>query len=429
MILFSAVNPFRICCPTGNVDDLILDIEKILTDLDGLHEISDPNIMKAQKEHKKQQLEKAYGKILNNISPREKTHMDKNLALLLGDVVRRYGRLCYDENFVTCKQVMLAAVNAQLYGIGCLTESIDFTRFASLQKLKDEGSANHHLFAFMDEMLVTLDHHKILANVLYQDAKNEISNDQIYNLGTSLRWLGHCYQNIDKFLDINPENNARFKHIYYGSESLLKLANNEKFRKELAELYYNSWYFLFKREFPNDIEGGCAVYNNVLKYTDDLEMTARIANMRFVILRNAGLHEKAEVYLRQALAIRESMPENKQTAILLANLRNSYAKFLFDQPNPDLEMARKYNKMALHYSDACRANGEYNVYFAFYEKTAAEICKKMGLMQEANTHIDNAIKVHERYKEIYHDSYEEAKLFKTELQPYLKSNEKHLIRV
>lgn len=412
----SLLSSLPFCCMQSmNVEEAMAHADLILKELNALPEERKPDLIKLQKDLKKQQLEKAYEHVLDGLSLCCKTTPNKELALRVGDILRQYGRLCYEENFATSKQILLASLNVQFYAIGLIDECVDISQFPSLKDLKKQGATNPNLFKFMDDLILTTHQDRPLSLIWTCKESKLFSTENMFILASTLRWLGHCLQNIDNYKVAHPLNDRRFEQIYFLSEAILLLADNEPCREELAELYYNAWPFMHGRKYPHDIEGKCAIYDKCLAYNSSAEMKARIANMRFIILSDSGVTERAARYLKEAMSIREKMPENKQNGLLLANLRNNYAAYLLELNPPELEEAEKYTRMAINYSSACRANDEDQLYFAIYDSRLAKIMQLTGRNEEAMELINRAINTLKKYPESNKELMEKALFIKTQL--------------
>lgn len=408
---------FFCCMSSIDVDDVVAKVDSILKEISLLPEQRAPDLIKIQKEYKKQQLEKAYAQVLQGLALCHKCTPDKNLALRMGDILRQYARLGFEENFTTCKQILMASLNVQFYAIGLIDECINMSDFHSIKDLKKQSAAKPNLFKFMDDLILTTHQDRCLSLAWTSKESNLLPPERMFILATTLRWLGHCFQNIDSYKTAHPTNDRRFEQIYYLSEAILLLADNDQSREELAELYYNSWPFMHGRKYPDDVEGKCAIYDKCLVYNSEPEMKARVANMRFIILANAGEKERSTNYLKEAMAIREEMAENKQNGFLLANLRNNYAAYLMDLPTPNLEDAEKYTRMAINYSSACRSNEEDHLYFAIYDSRLAKIMHLTGRNDEALEFINRAINTLNKYPESNKDLMEKALAVKALLVP------------
>jgi hypothetical protein len=403
-----SILPLCCCTPAVDVEDAIANIDFILKELKALPEQRSPDSIKLQKEQKKQQLEKAYEQALQALSRCCKRTPDKRLALRMGDILAQFGRLCYEENYATCKQILLASLNTQFYAIGLIDDCLDISAFHTLQDLKKQGATKPNLFKFMDDLILSSHQDRCLSLIWTSKESNLLPEERMFVLAYTLRWLGHCFQNLDTYKEPHPTNDRRFEQIYHLCEAILLLADNNQCREELAELYYNAWPFMHGRKYPNDAEGKCAIYDKCLAYNSEPEMRARVANMRFIILSGAGEKEKAAKYLKEAMAIREEMPESQQNGFLLANLRNNYAAHLMELNPPDLEEAEKYTRMAINYSAACRAHDEDNIYFAIYDSRLAKIMHLTGRNAEAMELIERAINTLKKYPESNHDLMEKT---------------------
>lgn len=394
-------SPFLCCFKSSALDKTYDEIQSILEELREWKEVSKPRQMKLEKEYKKQQLEKAYQLALDSISVCSKTTPDRMLALQLGDIIRQYGRMCYEENFSMCLVVLQAAVNLQLYAIGVLKNCIDLKKFETLEEMKMQAAVNPELFSFMDSAIINLDKVDCLSHFQKNNFSSQFKLEKMHVLASTLRWLGHCYQNIDSYKEATPGNTHRFEQIYYLSEFLLKECSetSEESKNELAELYYNSWPFLHLLNHPGDFEGASQQYEKVLDLNREPEMRARIANMRYILLKNAGNEDLAVENLKDAMVIRSSLPESQQNGFLLANLRNNYAAHLLSKSNPDYDEAEKYVNMAIKYSTESRKNGEDHVCFAIYDIKLGRIYFAKGKIDEAKEMANKAIETLKKYPE------------------------------
>ena len=387
------------CFSNTPVDRTCIEIDELLRELRDFKNVSNPKQMRLEKDYKKQQLEKAYQIAIDHLWGCSKTSPDKMLAFRLGEIIKEYGRLCYEENFQTSLVVLQAALNFQLYAIGMLKHSIDLRDFETLEELKMQASVRSDLFQFMDNLILDCDHASCLEHMYNKKYSRQFIHQKMYLMASTLRWMGHCCQNIDFYKKGTPQNDKRFEQIYYLSEALLLPCNDEESINERAELYYNAWQYLHLRKHPGDYDGAAATYEKALELNRSPEMRARVANMRSIFMHSAQKYELAKQYQKEAMEIRTSLPENEQNGFLYANLRNNYASFLLNQPEPDYAEAEKYLMMALRYSTASRDHQEDHHYFAFYDFNMARVKMASNEFDAAESFVQKAIETLKKHPE------------------------------
>lgn len=155
-----------------------------------------------------------------------------------------------------------------------------------------------------------------------------------FAIGTTFRWLGHCYQNIDSRNTATPDNIAYFKAIYGLAEILLKQLAEDRglhiFKEanwELAELCYNTGRFMYGLEHPGDVKGITACVSKVfpyLKVEGDTPRARKIQAQIFNILAMEGSKS------------RTTNPNSQQVTGYLA-----LTKSCFDQVSKAVELAEQ----------------------------------------------------------------------------------------
>lgn len=129
--------------------------------------------------------------------------------------------------------------------------------------------------------------------------KNDIldtkDKKQLFELACTLRWIGHCCQNIP-FLNKEAK---RFEAIYNFDEQLLlniidrgDLETVKEAKWEMAELLYNTERFMHDFFHPNDPVGKINLLNHVLPFLTDDSLRVQIKKAQ---IKNIMAKDKSEL--------------------------------------------------------------------------------------------------------------------------------------
>lgn len=226
----------------------------------------------------------------------------------------------------------------------------------TLDNLEKVLMSNPNTFALFDEMLLKMD-----SDVFVKTSMSG-GPQPAFQIGCTLRFLGHCYQNIDTLKTATPDNIARFDKVYGLCGQVLDAAYaeapveapaqsdnpneeppltfREKIYAEHGDLEYNTCSFMHKLRHPGDIEGAIATYARVEPYlkvggSRGQNRQAQIFNMRAILLRDLiiangendqrRLKECYELTSR-AIATSEAIPERlRDTARYIMFINNLVA--------------------------------------------------------------------------------------------------------
>lgn len=383
-------NPSRCFFTAHDFEDTLLTIDSLLKDYETRKADPKSHFDRAES---KAVLEKAYSLALSclNLSGKQ-GKPDKQLIFLLGDILRQYGHLCYTENFFISKQVFLAALNMHFYAIDMLNSCFDMQEFKSLEDLSKRADTKPNLFAVMEEHVLTTHVEGFVSAALSNTFALSYPTRRLLNVADNFRWLGHCYQHLDSYQAPKPVHDHLFRQLFSLSEGVLFLVDDERSRRELADLYFQASPYMHQRQKPEDVQVLCGLFNKVLSCDSSPEMQIRVANMRFLFLFKAQQRDEARMYLQQALELSKGLPDNDQNQFLLANLHNNCAGYFMDPQTVDLERAQSHLNKALLYAAKNRAAGEDRFYFAIYDMRLAELKLVVGQYSQAKEAIERAIK-------------------------------------
>lgn len=417
-----AINPRRCFFTTADLEDILANIDDILkkTETFKIELLSELPLF--QREKQKQLLEKAYELSLSCVFSFNKKSLNRQLAFRIGNILRHYGRLCFEENYFSSKQILLLALNMQFYAIGLINECIDITDFETLEELKKQGSARPNLFEFMEDLILTTHRQQCLLLAKDDAFLQSHHGMRLFSLADIARWLGYCYQNIDRYSTSQPINDRRFEQLFWLSEELLLLIDDESNQRSLAELYYRAWPFMYQRHYPEDVEGICALYNKALVCDNSQEMKIRVANMRFLACFKAGEKGKASNYLKEALDLAENSSVKNQNEFLMANLYNNYAAYLMDPETLDPEKALQYLQLATSYAAQCRAQGYDHQYFGVYDMRMAELQFLLGDFKAAMKAVESALITLKKYPESHHGFLDKAQALRSVIDKTLENS-------
>lgn len=271
------------------------------------------------------------------------------------------GRDLYGKSFMESRNALLGSLYLQLTAINFIPQTIDVVN-------ADTD------FTGVDHILTTSNKISLLERVQL----NNFTAEQRLFLAETLRWLGHCYQNIPAFKPVNEENNARFEFLYGAAEELLKLDDSETTHLELAELFYNTGFFMYLRKNPEDYLGACGTYDKALKYNSSSAMLGRVENMRTILQEKAGITLTSEGYKTKVLDPYIALPEAEKDPFLVAMYHNNYASYLLKESEPDTaKIDQALSHTSAYMEKAERGEAPLHAYFGgFYTNIA-----KLRIMQ------------------------------------------------
>lgn len=376
----------------------ITDIKKILNNIHVPVVNSSPEEAIRLKEQYKASLNEAYG--LAHDLP------------LLAEIMTKFGRLRYEENYPSCMVMMRASLNAQLASIG-IVDKFEIEKYDQLSKL-EESLFRHEKFSAFDDFILNSDMNAIASAI----HKKNLSSESLTLLGYTLSWFTNGLYHTKEYTPKEPDgvNNIRFEQIYRLCEQILVMANDEKATLELAELYYNGFRGAEFRKDPKNIRGAHEWLDKAVVLNPSKEMKARVANLKSCDYAESGDLQKAKELLDEAIAIRQSYPKEEQNPFLVANLHSRKAGFLLKVGK--FEEADRVIDSAIEYSTACRGSRDPvtdnlidqthdHQYFGIYDWKKAQIKLALGELSEALKYINRAL---ETYKHHEQDSEEEIKM-------------------
>ncbi len=275
---------------------------------------------------------------------------------LIQDLYQK-GRDSYGNSFDESRNFLLGSLYTQMIQMG----------FAS-QTMTPGTDADYR--GSVDPILLSSDK----TSLVQKTFEKNFTPEQRLFLAQTLRWLGHCYQNIDTFKAISNENNDRFNFLYGSAEELLKLDNSESSKLELAELYYNTGFFMHLREKQGDYLGACETYEKALGLNPSEAMQARVRNMRSRLRDAAGIKTTPEEFKNDVLEAYLKVPTDQQDPFLIAMYYNNYAKMIICQSEPDLAVAEEALAHTVAYMEkAERGEVESHAYFGGFYRNVAEL--------------------------------------------------------
>lgn len=396
MICFSVIDSLPCFFNATDYENALLDIESLLEKTGSIHNGTQ---FSGEKVEKKAILEKAYSKALSCLSSCRKDKPEKQLMFLMGDIVRRYAHLCYDDSYQASKQCLLAALNLHFYAMGILDRCIHVQDFSSLKDLSLQGIAKPNLFSFMEDLISNMHMDSCLTQAYTSTFVQAYPARRLFNLADIMRWLGHCYQYIDKYSSLSSNNDHRFQQLFSLAESILLIIDTPESVRELGDLCFQAWPFMHQRKHPEDIDGICALYNKALACDSSTEMQVRVANMRFLDLFKAGKKEEAAKYIKQALSLIDALTNTLANGFLRANVHYNYAGYLMDPATLDLEQAEEHLQEAISFASHRRSVDEDHLYFAIYDMRLAELRLALDKCDSAAKVIKSALITLHKYPE------------------------------
>lgn len=400
-----------------------------------LSEIQVPVVKPDQKEairikqDYKLKLNQAYTLLSANIKKAQLPEEKKELYLLLGDLMTKFGRLRYEENYPSCMVFMRASLNAQLVAIGVFDIScFDVEKSDNLEQL-EKALFYHEAFQALDQLIITSN-----PDALAQAIQSKgMSPDQLARLGFTLSWMANSLHHTQGFKGseddkaLVAQNNRRFDQIYSLCEKILVASNTNEAKLELAEMYYNGLTGVALRD-PTNIKGAHKWFDEAIKLNPSYEMVARVANRKACDWAGVGNFEEAKRCLDEAFTTRGFYSKEFQDPFLIANMYNGRAKLLLlekklDEADADIDCA-------LAHSASCRGARNPDTdrlldtthdhqYFGTYDIRKAQIKIAKGELTEAIKYINRALETFEHHRQDSAKLIEVAEKMKAEIQSLL----------
>lgn len=411
---FSSINE------NSNHSPLKGSFEELKRTLDEIHvPVVNPSPQEAIKlsDQYKIRLNETYCAALKGLTEGNESEKNQYL-LLLSDIMTKFGRLRYEEEYPPCMVMMRGSLNVQLVAIGVL-DKLSFEFSKDLFQL-EATLFQHNQFSSFDDYLIKSDM-KAVANLI-QD-KN-LTPENLTKLGFTLSWLanslhhtkGFRTQEKDASKEVITLNCQRFDQVYALCEKVLVMANNETANLELAEMYYNGLRGVEFRKDPKNIEGAHKWLDLAKKINPSLEMAARVANLKSRDWADFDL-KRAREFLDEAIQIRASFPKEQQNPFLVANLNNRKAGFLLKEGQ--LEEADRVVDEAIAYSTACRGERDpvtdklldqthNHQYFGIYDYQKAKIKLAKKEFSEALKFTERALEAYQYHHQDSEDLIAEA---------------------
>jgi hypothetical protein len=378
------------------------------------------------KESYKATLNQAFAVVSKQIAAAKDPEEKKQLYGLLGEIMTKFGRLKYEENYPSCMVFMRASLNAQLFAIGVYSVlCFEVDKFENLEQL-EKALFQHDQFRALDDFIISSDTEAMARAI--QD--KGISSEDLMTLGYTLSWMANSLHHTQGFgtsvadKSIESRNHHRFDQIYSLCEKILLAANSEPAILELAEMYYNGLRGVELRKDPKNIIGAHQWLDKAMVLNQTKEMHARVANLESCDWAGAGDLEKAKLFLDEAIMVRKSFPKDQQDPFLVANLHSRKAGFLLKEGKMD--EADHVIDCAIEYSTACRGNRNPQTdelldkthdhqYFGIYDMKKAQIKAAKKDFKEAMKFINRALETFMHHVQDSQDLILMAKVLKAQL--------------
>lgn len=347
-------------------------------------------------------------------------HRSEINTSFFGDVMTKFGRLRYEENYPSCMVMMRGSLNAQLAAIDVFeTLSFEVKESEDLAQL-EERLFQHEKFSSFDDFITKSDMDAI-ANLIYE--KN-LTPENLFKMGFTLSWLANSLHHTQGFRT-KVLNHKRFDQVYALCEKILVMANNRDANLELAEMYYNGLRGVELRKDSSNIEGAHKWLDKAMELNQTSEMAARVANLKSCDWAADGDLEKAKAFLDEAITIRQSFPKEDQNPFLVANIHSRKAGFLLK--GGQLDEANQVIDLAIKYSTDCRGERDPNTdklkdpthdnqYFGIYDWKKAQIQLAQGKLGAAMKFINRALETFEHHRQDSEDLIEMALKVKADIE-------------
>ncbi len=211
-----------------------------------------------------------------------------------------------------------------------------------------------------------------------------LSLDDQLEVATTIRWLEHCYQNLEAYKALPHEPNDLFQvTIGIAREILSKLPQEVKDSEEF-ELDYNTSHYLYRREHPGDIDGVLALLKNLLeRYKHDPQKQSRICNLLACFTpseRVKEVYENAQIAHRLKVA----HPERFEPFLHAVGKSNFVAACLrYPERKETMEELHPLMLEAMQYVKAETDQGNFNDYFPSICLNCSKLMIAMDNKQEA----------------------------------------------
>lgn len=240
-----------------------------------------------------------------------------------------------------------------------------------------------------DQLLLTTDIDFML------DKCSKMNTEQKLFFASSLRWLGHCHQNITEYNSADSLNDTRFNFLYGLAEKLLLSVlyptagaftePNKEVKTELVELYYNTNVFMYLRKHPGKYEEACKTLDKVLEM--EPSMAVRVFNLRSRTMEKAGVVETADNFYRHVLLPYKTNYENNTDFVsptrdpfLPPLYYHNYASLLIREGR--LDEADKAIQVTVDYMED-KVTPNYHIYFPQFYQTLSNLRLLQGKPDEA----------------------------------------------
>lgn len=273
------------------------------------------------------------------------------------------GRKSYNISFEISRNFFMGSLYACFVQAGILSQDLDL-------------KADQNFHPFIDPLLLTSSSEAIVQKVL----DTQTTDQQRFIIAQTLRWLGHCYQNINVFSGMGKDNDTRFEFLYGTAEKLLLLDPSEEAKMELAELYYNTGAFMHLRKNPGDYSGAAECCNRVLAFNGSEAMKARIANLQ---ARYCGVLMTADIFYEKVFKPYCSLAQEQRDPYLFIQYHNNYAKYLFNEGRLD-EAETYYGVVLAYLNEQERSEApSLHAYFGIFYTNIAALKTAQGKTGEA----------------------------------------------
>lgn len=246
----------------------------------------------------------------------------------------------------------------------------------------------------MDQLLLTSDSDSVFARCV------NISQEKRLFLAASLRWAGHCYQNIDQYSQAGAENDKRFNFLYGLAEKILLISRFEEthdiplfasddkiVKKELVELYYNTNVMMFLRANPGKFIEAAATLDKVLELDSTPAMKVRVGNLRSSAFKKAGIEQTAAEFYRDVLSPYKTLCDSDlslsppdRDPFLLPLYNHNYAGLLIKEGK--LDEADEALKVTVAYMED-KEHPNFHPYFPQFYLTLANLKELQDKHEEA----------------------------------------------
>jgi hypothetical protein len=231
--IWNLLNPSRYFFTSSDLEDHLLQIDQNLHELDA-HHAGHPQ----QAQHL---LEKSYALALYCLDSIGNSQLDRQLAFLFGEILSRYGQLCFQESSSLSKQILLASLNCLLFSFGLIGACINLSDYHSLEDLKKKCTQEKNLFTSNEKTIAEISLEGCVHQAYASTFACSYPDRRLLVLAQTVRWIGHTYQYMDSKKRVAPAGEAAAAHLFSIAEALLKLVDSEESRRELADLYYQAW--------------------------------------------------------------------------------------------------------------------------------------------------------------------------------------------